>query len=823
MKSRLINFFAVLCLINIMTVLMPSQLNAKEVVAKDEHSHIYGKVTEEQTGEPVPYVTVFVKGTNIASLTDAQGQFFLRNVPEGKQNVVVLGIGYFPAAKELVVRANNTEQLDIVLQEDNLAINELVVTSTRTATLRKLAPTIVNVMDSKLLNTTSSATLAQGLQFIPGVRVEDNCQNCGFSQVRINGLDGHYSQILIDSRPIFSALNGVYGLEQIPANMIDRVEVVRGGGSALYGASAVAGTINIITKEPNRNSAEFAHVLTGIGGFKDFDNNTMLNASIVAPNNKASFAVYAQTHNRAGHDFDGDGYTEIPTLNNKVMGMRAAFRLFDGAKLSFDYHSMFEKRRGGDMLDVPEHEANIAESLRHYIDGGGVNFDWISADFAHKVNTYYSFQYTRRESYYGGMGGNSLFNTDSKGNKSIATREEDAEDGSKIQKPNIESLLNYGLAKDLTMVAGAQYVYHTDNLLFMPANITFGAEYNFDKLYNKALEGYELTNNLQNQKVNIFSAYAQNEWVNDQFTILFGARLDKHSMVETPIVSPRLNLRYRPSNHFNFRASYSSGFRAPQIFDEDLHVELVSGEAKPVAINPNLKPERSHSFSGSADLYGAFGPLQGNLLIEGFYTRITDQFTSTDKTINGKEYYWKDNGSGAKIYGLNFEGKLVYKRYFELQGGLTVQKALYDEAVATHEPSKEEIKKFGEDKAVIRKSKYIMRTPNTYGYFVARYRPIPEFVASFSGNYTGSMYVPHDTVDDKYASIYKSPSFFTFDTKLAYTFRLYGVVDLELSAGIKNMFNSYQSNFDKGSSRDSAFIYGPALPRNFFAGLKFSF
>ena len=136
-------------------------------------------------------------------------------------------------------------------------------------------------MNMKTFEYTNSCNLAQGLNFQPGVRVENNCQNCGFQQVRINGLDGPYTQILIDSRPIFTALSGVYGLEQLPANMIDRVEVMRGGGSALFGSSAIAGTINIITKEPTRNSAQISHTLTGVGDGKAFDNNTMLNASLV--------------------------------------------------------------------------------------------------------------------------------------------------------------------------------------------------------------------------------------------------------------------------------------------------------------------------------------------------------------------------------------------------------------------------------------------------------------------------------------------------------------------------------------------------------------
>ena len=137
----------------------------------------------------------------------------------------------------------------------------------------------MNVIGPKLLDVTQSVCLAQGLNFQPGVRTEDNCQNCGFTQVRINGLDGHYSQILVNSRSVFSSLNGVYGLEQIPANMIDRVEVVRGGGSALFGASAIGGTINIITKEPIRNSATFGHTFMSIGGANSFDNVSTGNVS----------------------------------------------------------------------------------------------------------------------------------------------------------------------------------------------------------------------------------------------------------------------------------------------------------------------------------------------------------------------------------------------------------------------------------------------------------------------------------------------------------------------------------------------------------------
>ena len=124
----------------------------------------------------------------------------------------------------------------------------------------------------------------QGWVFQPGVRVKNNCKNCGYTQVRINGLDGPYTQILIDSRPIFSSLSAVYGLEQIPANMIDKVEIMRGGGPVLSGASAIAVTRNIITKEPTSNSAQISHTLTSIVNWGAADNNTNINAPLVTDN-----------------------------------------------------------------------------------------------------------------------------------------------------------------------------------------------------------------------------------------------------------------------------------------------------------------------------------------------------------------------------------------------------------------------------------------------------------------------------------------------------------------------------------------------------------
>ncbi len=538
-----------------------------------------------------------MKGTTIGTTTDNTGHFFLKNLPEGTLVIEVKYMGYTTQSKSITIKQDTSKELNFSLSPSDMDLDEVVVSANRNETKRRLAPNLVNVIGEKLFDITQSTCLAQGLNFQPGVRTEDDCQNCGFTQVRINGLDGHYSQILVDSRPVFSSLNGVYGLEQIPTNMIDRVEVVRGGGSALFGASAIGGTINIITKEPIRNSASFGHTFMSQGGANSFDNVTMGNVSLVTDDNKAGVYAYGQKRTRQGYDHDGDGYTEVPELKSQTFGLNSYLRLSPYSKLSLQYHGIHEFRRGGNMLDQIAHKANVTEQVEHDIQGGGLTYDFFSPDEKNRLSAYFSFQTTARNSYYGGIG------------------EGTEEDIAMAEKA-------YGTTHDLTYVAGTQYVHSFDKLFFMPSDLTLGAEYNHDGLKDVIL-GYDRH---FKQNVRIGSFFFQNEWKNKQWSFLLGGRLDKHNLMNHIIFSPRANLRFNPTENVNLRLTYAGGFRAPQAFDEDLHVGVVGGERLVTVLADNLKEERSNSFSLSADLYHKFGSVQTNLLIEGFYTDLNNVF-----------------------------------------------------------------------------------------------------------------------------------------------------------------------------------------------------
>ena len=737
--------------------------------ARHTDAHIHGHIIDKNTGEHLPYMVVVLKGTTIGVTTESTGHYMIRNVPEGRFTVEVSAVGYKTQSYEVDIKRGRSYEVNFVLEEDLVQIDGVIVSATRSETTRKMSPTLVNVVGMDVYNKTNSTTVAQGLAFQPGVRVENNCQNCGFQQVRINGLDGQYTQILIDSRPIFSALAGVYGIEQLPANMVDRVEVMRGGGSALFGSSAIAGTINIITKEPVRNSASVSHTTTSIGGTSAMHNTTDINASIVSEDNKLGIAVFGQNTEKDAWDANGDGFTELSRISGQTIGFRGYVKTGLYSKVTAEYHHLQEFRRGGDNLHLPPHEAMIAEQTEHGINTGGVKFDVFSKDNKHRFNTFASIQHIARDSYYGaGM------------------------------DPNA-----YGKTDDLTWVGGAQYIYRMAECLFMPSDLTVGLEYNEDYLQDN-MWGYD---RVTDQTVRIVSAYAQNEWKNSRWGLLIGGRLDKHNLIKKVIFSPRANLRFNPTENINLRASYSYGFRAPQAFDEDLHIDNVGGTVSMIRLADDLQVEKSQSISVSADIYHSWGDWQGNVLVEGFFTDLDDVFALRELGFeNGVLIKERHNESGARVFGANLEGKIAWRNVFQLQAGLTKQSSNYKEA-----------RSWSDDVEATRK---MFRTPDLHGYMTASYNPLKDLTLSLTGTYTGSMLIEHHAGMIEKNLTVETPGFWDMGFKTAYDLKMHGNVSLQLNAGVQNILNSFQDDFDSGADRDSGYIYGPTLPRTFFFGVK---
>ena len=169
---------------------------------------ISGHVIEKETEEDIPYATVLIVGTSQGAVSNEVGQFQFKNLAEGTYKLRVSAVGNKTLEKEVVVHKDYTAVIHFPLQEENVMVDEVVVSASRNEVSRREAPVVVNVLSPKLFETVNSTDLAKSLNFQSGLRVENNCQNCGFPQVRINGLDGPYSQILINSRRHAPLLHG---------------------------------------------------------------------------------------------------------------------------------------------------------------------------------------------------------------------------------------------------------------------------------------------------------------------------------------------------------------------------------------------------------------------------------------------------------------------------------------------------------------------------------------------------------------------------------------------------------------------------------------
>ena len=738
---------------------------------KKSDAHIAGHVLDAHTREHLSFVNVQVEGTALGCLTDESGHFYLKNLPEGELTIVFSMMGYETEKRTVTLRRDTLIEMNVAIAETSFMIDNVVVTANKYETKQREVATIVNVIPPLIIESTTSNSMADVLNFQTGLRVEETCSNCGVPQIRINGLEGQYTQILMDSRPIFSSLASVYGLEQLPAGMVDRIEVIRGGGSALYGANAIAGVVNIITKEPSRNSFNISNTsaFTQTG---TYDINTNMNASVVSENQKAGLFLFGVQRNRQQYDRDNDGYSDIPHLNSTTVGFRSYFKTSDYSKITAEYHHTTEFRRGGYGIDsLQPHESPLTEQLKHNIDAATAKWDMYTADNKHFVSVYTSFQHIARDSYFG-----TNYN------------------------PNA-----YGKSTDIVSVTGAQYRFSYPCGI-MNADLSAGAEYSYNQLRDQIL-GYD-RNTLQ--RVHLGGGYVQNEWKNKQWSILVGGRLEQHSLLDKPVFSPRANIRYTPIEPIILRLSYASGYRAPQIYEEDLHVGAVGGEVSLISLDENLKPEYSHSISGSIDMYKRFGKWDLNLTLEGFFTQLNDVFTLVENghDAQGNLLLTRTNASGARVAGMNIEAKVGFGHLLTFKAGYTYNHSRYIEPLQWSENPN------------IAPQRRMFRTPDHYGYFLCNIEPVEHFHIITNGKVTGNMLVQHFagyvTEDEEVTT----PTFFEWDIKLCYDIPLYKHYTLEINAGVKNILDQFQSDLDKGMDRDAGFIYGPATPRTFFAGIN---
>ena len=718
-----------------------------------------------------------------ASITDSKGYFHIENVQFGTYTVTASFVGYAKVTRTVELNENNPKlDLNFNLDDNSNSLDEIVVTATKTYKRQTNSAVIVGIIDDVTLDNVQACNLSEGLKFQPGIRVETNCQTCNYTQLRMNGLAGGYSQILINGRPIFSPLTGLYGLEQLPTNMIERIEVVRGGGSSLYGSSAIGGTVNVITKVPKKNSYQFNSFSQKINGQSD-DIVVSGNTSIVSENKNSGVAFFFNNRKRDWYDQNDDNYSELPKLENTSFGTNFFFLPNEDQKLEISLSSLNEYRYGGEMVEKPAYLTQQSEERKTNVWMGSADYQINFNDDNSSFIAYLASQNTKRKHYTG------IFPD---------------------QEPQVQEHLEtppYGSSDVTTLQGGFQLNHKIYDFIGGTNALTLGAEYIFDDVFD-IISSY---NYLIDQTTRNIGAFLQSDWeLSPSLTLLSGVRMDKHNLIDNLVFNPRLSILYKIRENTQFRLNYGTGFRAPQAFDTDLHIAFSGGGISRVSLSPELIPEQSQSFSTSIN-YDQ--PTENYILgftLEGFHTRLNNAFFLQPMgQDNFGELFEKQNGQGATVQGATLEARGNFDKKIQLETGFTIQTSQFDEAVQ-YIDGIEGITEF-------------TRTPNNYGYATLSFTPNNKFNANINYVYTGKMILPHfaGAPNQLLNELYTSNAFSELSTRIGYAIPLVRAqAAIELYGGMKNIFNAYQSNFDIGKNRDSNFVFGPSLPRTIYLGIK---
>lgn len=788
MKQVLLLFISTFLLLNIQ--------------AQHTDANIFGDVQSE--GEHIPFASVYIEGTTIGTTTDETGHYMLIDLPEGKHVLVATSLGYKSSKQEIIIETSKTLEINFTLEQEVMRVDEVVVTGTKTFQRSTETAIIVNVLDSKNIEAVQACNISEGLKFQPGLRVETDCQTCNYTQLRMNGLGGGYSQILINGRPVFSPLIGLYGMEQIPANMVDRIEVVRGGGSALYGSSAIGGTVNVITHIPNQTDYS-VNLTSHLINNSALDNVLNANVTMVSKKRNAGVVLFANRRYREAYDHEGitinpdrttinekDNFSELSELRNNSFGANLFFRPTPNQKIELNFTSLYEYRYGGEMIDKVAHLAQQSEERVHNIFMGGIDYQ---VNFNNENNSfiaYFAGQHTDRKHYTGLYPMRDEFGSDSV----FALVEQNH-----LKNPP------YGTTDNITLQGGTQINYRFQDFIVGSNVFTAGLEYSIDDIVD-SIPQYEYGTNQQSQN---FAAFFQSDWkLTSSFTFLAGLRTDKHNLVDHLIFSPRLSLLYRLKDYTQLRFTWGTGFRAPQAFDTDMHIAFAAGGISRISLADNLKEERSNSYSSSVNFDYPQAKYILGFTLEGFYTKLNDAFyLHPIGNDDLGEQFEKRNGPGATVKGTTIELRANYNKKVQIETGFTLQSSLHDESVENIEG--------------LEAKREFLRTPNNYGYVILSTFPIERLSTSISSLYTGSMlqakYSPDESLlQNEYRT---SGSFTEINIKLGYTFPLKTVDSgIEVYTGVKNLTNLYQDDFDNYRNRDSNYIYGPAQPRTIYVGLK---
>lgn len=595
-------------------------LGAESVLSQT--SAVGGRVIDRETGETLAGANISFPALQLGAATSAEGTYEITGVPAGTHQLRAAMVGYSEAETTIVLAGGETLVLTIALGASHAEVGEVVITGTRT--VRSIADVPVRVeaipeeeVEEKLLMTPSSVAML--LNESTGMRMQTTSATSNTANLRIQGLNGRYTQLLVDGIPGFSGLSSGFSITQLPPLNLRQVEVIKGATSALYGPDAISGVVNFLTKDPHPERMELSALV----------NTTTQHGLDVASYHSRSlsdglgYTVFASVNRQRRFDVDGDGFADIAGYDRASISPKLLFDLGEGVRARLSVGHLTEDRIGGD-ANAPGAAAGSASpyieevKTRRWEGAATVGF---AVDGEEALTVKLAGVQMDRDALYGGV-----------------------------------------------RFDATQQLFYADAQFSLPLTgshaVLVGGAFNLERFDDRTPAG----GSSRSYAHNATGFFAQDEWkLHARWTLLASGRLDLLNEFGA-FVTPRASLLFRPTERVTLRLGGGTGFKSPTIFVEEAE-ELGFHRVRPLA---GAEPERASS--ASVDLNWSTilaDEVTLGLNVAAYATRISHPLTVDEDTLAATGAVLIRNASGPTFArGGELSAKFGYQD-FKLSLGYT--------------------------------------------------------------------------------------------------------------------------------------------------------
>ena len=562
-------------------------------------------VQDSASSEKLVGAIVQIPHSSINTTTDLNGNAELKNIPNGEQIIAISLLGYKASSKKITFPLKNPEQVILFrLSNNNSDLEVVTVSSTRTNSRIDDLPMKVEVLGKEEMeeeNTIKPGNVASLLGDLSVIHIQQTSAVTGNSTVRMQGLDGKYTQLLRDGLPLYEGFSGSFGILQLPPLDLKQIEIIKGSVSTLYGGGAIGGMINFISKEPT-DSQEVSLTLNQ-STLKESNANLYYAKKF----GKIGFTLFAGGTLQQTVDVNGDGFSDVPATKSVIMHPRLFFYFNPKTTLNIGYSGTFEQRKGGDMNVLNDKP----DSLHKYYENNNTQRNSVDFHFNRFISDKQTFTL---------KGTGSLFNRDVEQSGSVFSGEQ---------------LVSY---------TEASYLLKTDQNQFV-AGTNFTTEQ-----FTKTSSDSSQINNYMHQTAGLF---VQDGWqLHSKLLLETGLRADHNSQYGWFIL-PRIAFFYKLKPNLSFRLSGGTGYKTPNIFTQQTQPSYDDFN-KWRALDNSVKAERSQGINFDINYHTVlFDKVSAQLNHAFYYTHIDDPVNVIYDTQNfmklANENYTV-NSTGADTY-----------------------------------------------------------------------------------------------------------------------------------------------------------------------------